>query len=58
VITEEFELNEKRLDLVENLLREMRLDDARGALDQVTKEGSLGALRRCGADSLPYRATA
>ena len=42
VITEEFEANEKRLDLVESLLREKRFDDARGALNQVTKDAEPG----------------
>jgi hypothetical protein len=42
VITEEFEANEKRLDQVESLLREKRFEEARGALDQATKDAEPG----------------
>ena len=42
VITEEFETNERRLDLVASLLREKRFDDARGALGQVIKDAEPG----------------
>ena len=42
VITEEFEANEKRLDEVESLLRDKRFEDARSALDRVTKDAEPG----------------
>lgn len=42
VITEEFEANRERLDKVEDLLRQKRFDDARGALDQITKDAEPG----------------
>ncbi len=42
VITQEFEANEKRLDMVERQLREKRFDAARGALDRVTRDAEPG----------------